>query len=72
MNRTDKIIDILSTLFDKEVDENCSVENEGLWDSITHLEIIVTIEEEFGVKIPQEKIPQMTSVKNILEVLNSL
>ena len=72
MDNKEKVLDILSTIFGKEVDENCSRENEGLWDSITHLEIVVTLEEEFGVRIPQDKIPEITSVKSILDVLKNL
>lgn len=72
MDKKDKVLDILSTIFNKYIDEECNRENEDLWDSITHLEIIVSIEEEFGVHIPEEKISYMTSVKNILEVLENL
>ena len=72
MNKKDKIIDIISTILNTSLDENCIYETENLWDSITHIEIIVAIEEEFGVHIPEDKIPYMTSVKNILEVLEDL
>ena len=72
MNKTEQIVEILSTIFNKTVHEDCSIENEDMWDSITHLEIIVTLEEELGLHIPQDKISQMTSVKSILEVINKL
>lgn len=72
MENKEKILDILSTIFGKEINEYCSTQNEDLWDSITHLEIIVSIEEEFNIHIPQDKISQMTSVDKILEIIKSL
>ena len=63
----EQIIDIISTILDKKVSENCNRENEELWDSMAHLQIIVTIEEEFNIKIPVETIPHMNSVEDILE-----
>ena len=50
------------------MDENCSTETVERWDSLTHIEIIVTVEEEFGIKIPQEKISNI--IKNIMVVTN--
>ena len=72
MENKQKIIDIFSTILDKQIDEKCSRDSEELWDSMAHIELIVTIEEEFGVKIPQELISELTSIENILEALEKL
>lgn len=72
MDNKEKLLDILSTVFDKKVDENCSSDNEILWDSIHHIGIIVTVEEEFGIRIPQEKIAELKSAKSLLEIINQL
>ena len=71
-NLKETVIDVLSTIFEKQADENTSHENEELWDSIAQINIIVTLEEEMGIKIPQEKIPEMNSVKNIIKVISEL
>ena len=72
MDTKSKLLDILTTILGKNVDENCSAETTESWDSLTHIEIIVTIEEEFGIKIPQEKIPELKSFKSLLETIKTL
>ena len=37
------------------------------WDSINHLRIILEIEKEFNIKIPQHEIPLIISFKEILK-----
>ena len=72
MNTESRLLDILTTILGKNVDESCSAETIESWDSLTHIEIIITIEEEFGIKIPQEKIPELKSFKNLLEIIKKL
>lgn len=72
MDTKSKLLDILTAILGKKVDENCSAETMETWDSLTHIEIIVTIEEEFGIKIPQEKIPELKSFKSLLETIKTL
>ena len=35
------------------------------WDSLAHLHLVMTIEKEFGIKFPTEKIPLLNSVQEI-------
>jgi acyl carrier protein len=42
------------------------------WDSISNLELILTIEEQFGLEIPPIMLVEMTSVEGILETMASL
>lgn len=72
MNKKEKILDILSTILGKTIDETCCKETEDTWDSMSHIEIIVTIEEEFGVKFEASDIPTLTSVSNIIAALEKL
>ena len=72
MDTKSKLLDILTTVLEKDVDESCSSETLGAWDSLTHIEIIVTVEEEFRIKIPQEKIPTLKSFKSLLETIEAL
>ena len=72
MDTESRLLDILTTILGETVDESCSAETVETWDSLTHIEIIVTVEEEFGIKIPQEKIPELKSFKNLLETIKTL
>ncbi len=72
MDKKAKLLDILTTILGQEVNETASNENLEVWDSLSHIEIIVTVEEEFGIKIPQEKISEVTNFKNLLATIESL
>ena len=72
MDKKAKLLDILTTILGQEVDEDASSETVETWDSLSHIEIIVTVEEEFGIKIPQQKIAEMTSFKKLLALIETL
>ena len=72
MDTKTKLLDILTAVLGETVDESCSAETMEAWDSLTHIEIIVTVEEEFGIKIPQGKIPELKSFKKLLETIKTL
>jgi acyl carrier protein len=36
------------------------------WDSLGHLNVILAVEEAFGIRFPSEAIPQLTSVGALL------
>jgi acyl carrier protein len=40
------------------------------WDSLGHLQVIIQLETEFGLKIPPADIIQLISVKGILDYLH--
>ena len=58
-----KVFEIESSLVNDEI----SQKNTGQWDSLNHLNLIVEIEEEFGVSFSPEQIGSMTSLKIILD-----
>lgn len=72
MDKKAKLLDVLTTILGQAVDETASMETLDTWDSLSHIEIVVTVEEEFGIKIPQEKISKVTSFKNLLTVVEAL
>ncbi len=39
------------------------------WDSLTHLTLVITIEEQLGVRFTSAEIERMTSVGNICAIL---
>lgn len=45
--------------------EDCSVDHITEWDSIAHLNLILSVEGEFGIAFPMEKIVEMNSLEAI-------
>lgn len=73
MNIEEKVKEILEVLLEHKIDDtNISQENEELWDSLKHLEILVTIEEEFGIKFADEDIPKLNSMNTIIDKIREL
>jgi acyl carrier protein len=46
-----------------------SIQNHVNWDSLSHLKIIVSLEEEFNVKFSDEEMLELTSYEEILKTL---
>ena len=74
-NIDERIKDVMSGVFGVEVEtlnEASSQDNVEGWDSIKHLDLIVSLEEEFGVSIPIEEVGNMTNFKYIKLTLEEL
>jgi len=63
MEIENKLAEILTILLGQEIssDSNVSMQNCEIWDSMKHIEIITTVEEEFEISLPIEEIPKLTS-----------
>lgn len=73
MNIDEKVKEILEVLLEHKINtDNIDACSEELWDSLKHLEIIVTLEEEFGIKFNQEDIPQLNSMNAIISKIKTL
>jgi acyl carrier protein len=51
------------------ITEDTSMDNVDAWDSIKHMSLVLAIEEEFGVSIPDEDAADITSYALIRLVL---
>ncbi len=63
-----RIKDVMSAVFGVgagSINEESSQDNIEAWDSIKTLDLIVSLEEEFGVTIPLEEVGNMTNFKYI-------
>jgi acyl carrier protein len=67
---SDRIKEIMAKAFEAEIDDNSSQNNIENWDSIHHIKMIVFLEREFDITIPDEKVGNMVSYKLIKEVIN--
>lgn len=67
-NLEPRIKEVMSSVFDIDVDvinEDSSQDSIEQWDSMKHLDLIVAIEEEFGITIPLEEVGNMINFKYI-------
>jgi acyl carrier protein len=67
----ENISSIFSQLLKKEVlgESDIARENEPLWDSLMNLELIISLEDFFGVQFSPEEIECMDSNHNIQNIL---
>jgi len=74
MDVEQKVAEILSLIFKKTIsaDDDISMETEPEWTSLKHIEIIVTMEEEFDVSFKPADIPLLTSRKKLTDKISSL
>lgn len=68
-----RIRQVMADIFDLDIDvisSESSQDNIEKWDSISHLNLIVALEEEFEISIPMEDVGIMTNFKIVLAVIN--
>ena len=66
MNR---VIEIIGKILGVEVDIDSSMERIEEWDSFNHVMIMIELKSEFGLDFSQDDFQKLTSVKNILEIV---
>jgi acyl carrier protein len=67
-----KIMAIMLKVDLSEINEDSSMDNVASWDSLRHMNLLIALEEEFRVTIPDEDAANITSYKLIKLVLNDL
>lgn len=63
---------IMSNVFEIEEDEitdGSSINNIEKWDSLKHINLIIAIEEHFGISITEDEMIEMTSFVDIKRIL---
>jgi acyl carrier protein len=74
-NITDRIKNTMSIVFEvplEDIKEDSSTDNIENWDSLRHLNLILGLEEEFEVSIPDEEVGNLVNFKLIELVINDL
>lgn len=70
----DKVLVIISNIMNvpiKLLNEESSPDNVESWDSLKHLNLILAIEQDFGITLSDEEIIEMMNVQLILEILKN-
>ncbi len=70
-----RIKQVMSAVFElplESINEDASTDNIDNWDSLRHLNLILALEEEFGVSIPDEEVGNLVNFKLIELTINEL
>jgi acyl carrier protein len=57
---------------EQQVTDTSSADSLDSWDSLRHMNLMLALEEEFGVKFSDEQIMTMSSVKRIVAGIDEL
>ncbi len=69
----ERVLGIISNIMKwplKKINEDSSPEDIDTWDSLNQINLVLALEEEFGVKFTDDQIVQMLSVRSIIETLD--
>lgn len=66
------VLNVLAAVLKCPVTSESDRENTPQWDSLKHIEIIFTIEDELGLQFPEESLASLNSVARIVEVASGL
>lgn len=73
MNTQTRIIELFQNeLHNVELHFDSNNENTMGWDSQFQLVVIMIIEEEFDITIPNDRLNELTSIKNIVKLIKDL
>lgn len=67
---TDRLIAVIAEELDvapETLDVTSSMETVEAWDSLGHLNVVLAVEEAFGVRFPPQLIPRLGSVAALAE-----
>ena len=74
MNTQEKVIDIIKDTLkfdDKEITPTMDLFKDLGVDSLDAVELVMALEEEFGVQIPDEELPKLNTVENITKYIEA-
>ena len=71
-NTLKQVMATLLTVDVSAIDEDASMDTIPTWDSLRHMNLVLALEEEFKVSIPDEDAGNITSYKLIKLVLEDL
>jgi acyl carrier protein len=66
----EKLLDIAKNILNYEVNESSKL-GEKNWDSLAHINFFMAIEEAFNIKFTPEEIMNTTTIKDILNLIES-
>lgn len=70
-----QIKEVLSAVIDVplgEINDDASIDDLEAWDSLAQMNLVIALEEEFEITIPDEEVGTMLSLPLILSLLNEI
>jgi acyl carrier protein len=70
-----QIREVLSAVIDvplEEIMDDASMDDLEAWDSLAQMNLVIALEEEFEITIPDEEVGTMLSLPLILSLLNEI
>ena len=71
----ERVLNIVSNIMKwplKKINEDSSPKDIDTWDSLNQINLVLALEEEFGVKFTDDQIVEMLSVLSIIETLEGI
>lgn len=69
MEKIKKIIADTFQIKESEITLQVKMEDIDSWDSLTHMELVMSLEEEFGIEFTSDEIMEMTNVEKIVKIV---
>jgi len=67
----EKVRQIMSNLFDEDIADDLIKDQNDKWDSLGHLNLIVSLENEFAISFTPEEIGGVLSFEDIVNTVSS-
>jgi acyl carrier protein len=71
-HRVFKVVSQVMGIPVEKINEDSSFDNIAEWDSLNHMNLVLALEEEFGVQFSDEQIVNLLSVGVIIKTLKDL
>ena len=68
-NRIKNVMSVVFDLFVDSIDNKSSQDSIKSWDSLKHMNLVVALEEEFGVKFSDDEIINLSKYSQIVSTL---
>jgi acyl carrier protein len=69
MQKINQILIKVLNLKSDQITDDLSIENVESWDSLTHMDLITSLEEEYGFELSMDEIIQMTNLLSIRRII---
>ena len=72
-NIENRIKNVMSAVFDisaQDINNNSSADTIDSWDSLKHMNLIIALEEEFDITIPDTSVGEMVTYELVLQIVN--
>ena len=67
-----KALKVISKVLGREVKMTDEISEIEEWDSLRHLQIILELEDAFGVNIPMERVGDLKAVRDLVKTLKEV